>query len=144
MSSFTIERRFGAPPEMVFEFLTRPEHIGKWWGREDMTCPVLDMNLTKPGPWVTEMMNADGARFKVSGEVLNVDPPHSVEFTWGWHDEADQRGHNSTVRFTVKDDGAGGALFTLTHTGLPDEEIAGNHKAGWTSTLRKLERLLKS
>lgn len=142
MSTLTMERRFAAPPATVFEYLTRPEHIAKWWGPEGMTCPVLEMDLTRPGPWVSEMMNADGARYKASGEVVAVNMPHIVEFTWAWHDETDARGHNSTVRFAVEDDGAGGALFTLTHSGLADEESAENHKGGWTSSLHKLERLL--
>ncbi|HYE17671.1 MAG TPA: SRPBCC domain-containing protein [Tepidisphaeraceae bacterium] len=27
-----VEREFDAPPEMVFEAWTRPEHLGRWWG----------------------------------------------------------------------------------------------------------------
>lgn len=142
MSTLTLERHFTAPPEMVFDYLTRTEHIAKWWGPEGMTCPVLNMDLTRTGPWVSEMMNADGARYKVSGEVLTVDPPNTVEFTWGWHDEADHRGHSSTVCFSVKSDGKGGAHFTLCHSGLADHESAENHNGGWTSSLRKLERQL--
>lgn len=142
MSTLTMERHFAAAPEIVFDYLTRTEHIAKWWGPEGMTCPVLEMDLTQPGPWVSEMMNADGARYKVSGEVLTVDPPRTVEFTWGWHDEANARGHGSTVHFTVESDGKGGTRFTLTHTGLADEESAENHNGGWTSSLRKIERLL--
>jgi len=142
MSTLNLERHFAATPEMVFDYLTRVEHIAKWWGHEGMTCPVLEMDLTKPGPWVAEMMNADGARYKVSGEVLAVDPPRTVEFSWGWHDETNARGHNSTVHFVVESDGKGGALFKLTHSDLADEASAGGHNDGWTSTLRKLERLL--
>lgn len=140
MTRLVLERRLPADAETVFAFVTRPEHIAKWWGPEGMTCPVLDIDLTETGAWTTTMANADGARYKVSGEVLEVEPPRRVAFTWGWHDENDGRGHESRVEFEVTPVAEGGAVFRLTHSDLPDEESAGNHSDGWTSCLRKLER----
>lgn len=77
----------------------------------------------------------------MSGIVTAINPPTSIEFTWGWHDENDVRGHESQVRFEVEPDGAGGTLFTLIHAELPDDESAANHMIGWTSALVKLERM---
>lgn len=143
LTELTMERRFPVDAETVFDFLTKPENIAKWWGPEGVTCPVLDMDLTQPGPWVSVMTNAEGGRYKVSGEVLSVDPPREVRFTWGWHDDTDRRGPESRVRFAVEPLDDGGAMFKLTHSDLPDDESAKNHEGGWTSSLRKLERLLK-
>ena len=140
MSDLVIERRFAADAETVFAYLTRPEHVAKWWGPEGAVCPVFDMDLTTPGDWVTVMSGAKGARYKVSGVVEEVSPPRRVVFTWGWHDENDRRGHESRVTFEVMPIAEGGALFTLTHADLPDDESRENHNGGWTSTLRKLER----
>lgn len=141
MSELRLERSFAADPETVFGFVTKAEHVAKWWGPEGMTLPEKRLDLTKPGPWMSVMMNADGKRFKVTGEVVAVDPPKFVEITWAWHDENDMRGHESTVRFEVRPDGKGGTHFMLIHSGLSDEEAAKNHEMGWTSSLRKLERL---
>jgi uncharacterized protein YndB with AHSA1/START domain len=141
MSELKIERTFPADPETVFAFVTKPEHLVKWWGPEGMSLPEKQLDLTKLGPWFSVMMNADGKRFKVTGEVVAVDPPNAVELTWAWHDENDVRGHESTVRFEIGPDGSGGTRFILVHSGLADEEAAKNHEMGWTSTLRKLERL---
>ena len=142
MTDLVMERRFPADAQTVFAFLTRPENIAKWWGPEGMTCPELDMDLTERGPWRSTMMNAEGGRYTVSGEVLEVEPPYRVEFTWGWHDDSGRRGHESHVTFEVTPAAEGGAVFKLTHADLPDEESAGNHEQGWTSALRKLERAL--
>ena len=87
------------------------------------------------------MMNADGQRYKVTGEVVTVDPPNAVEFTWAWHDDNDTRGHESRVRFEVHPNGSGGTVFRMIHSGLVDEESAQNHDMGWVSSLRKLERM---
>ena len=136
-----LEREFEAPVETVFDFVTRKENLLKWWGPEGLTVPEETLDFTRPGPCHSVMVNADGQRFKVSGEVREVKAPNLVAFTWGWHDETDARGHESTVTFEVSDAGGGKTKFTLTHEGLADEESATNHEGGWTSSLRKLERL---
>ena len=137
-----IERDFSVSPETVFSFVTERENISKWWGPENMTCPILEMDMAKLGPWTATMQNAEGGKYKVSGVVEAVDPPNSVEFTWGWHDDGDDRGHESRVRFDISSDGKGGSKFKLTHTDLADEESVGNHNMGWTSSIRKLEAKL--
>ena len=141
MTDLRLERKFARDPETVFAFVTRTEHLLEWWGPEGMNVPEQEMDFTRPGPWWSVMVNAEGGRHKVSGEVLSIDPPRAVEFTWGWHDENDTRGHESTVRFEVAPDGDGGSIFTLVHSGLADEESATNHNMGWTSSLKKLERM---
>lgn len=141
MTDLVIERTFAASPETVYDFVTRNDHLLKWWGPEGMTIPEHTLDFTQTGPWSSVMMNSEGQGYKVTGEVTAVDPPKSVEFTWAWHDENDERGHESRVRFDIKSDGNGGTHFTMTHSGLPDDEARENHKQGWTSSLRKLERM---
>lgn len=141
MTSFILEREFSADPDTVFSFVTENENLLKWWGPEGMYSEGAKLDLSKIGAWGSVMINADGKRFKVTGEVISVDPPNAVEFTWGWHDENDDRGHDSTVRFELLSNGKGGTLFKLTHSNLPDDESVVNHGKGWTSSLVKLERL---
>lgn len=142
MTELTLSRNFLLTPAQVFDFVTRHEHISKWWGPEGMTVPVCEIDFTKTGPWVSVMVNAEGGRHKVSGMVKQINAPHSVEFTWGWHDDNDDRGHESRVRFDIKSDGRGGTDFKLTHAGLVDDESASKHTTGWSSSLRKLDLLV--
>jgi uncharacterized protein YndB with AHSA1/START domain len=141
MSELTIERTFAHPPETVFAFVTRTEHLLSWWGPEGVGLSEHHLDFSRPGPWSSTLVNAEGGLHKMSGEVIKIDPPHFVEFTWGWHDDEDQRGHESRVRFEVEPDGAGGSRFKLIHSGLADDESAANHNRGWTSSLRKLDLL---
>lgn len=136
-----MEREFTADPATVFSFVTRSENLAKWWGPEGMTLPEKALDFSRKGLWLSVMMNADGKRYKCSGKVLSCDPPRSVEFTWAWHDEKDARGHESLVRFEVHAGRNGGSRFVLIHSGLPDEESVANHEIGWSSSLRKLERM---
>ena len=141
MSDLIIERRFAANVDTVFSFFTKTENLVKWWGPEAMSLQDVKLDFTEPGSWTSTMVNAEGVKYKVSGEVVSVDPPNSVELTWGWHDENDARGNESQVRFEVKPNKFGGTDFALIHIGLADDEIAQNHNIGWTSALKKLERL---
>jgi uncharacterized protein YndB with AHSA1/START domain len=137
----TIRRTFTAPQELVFEFVTRRDRVMSWWGPEGMSVRDAELDFSAPGPWQSVFVNAEGKRFKVSGRVVTVAPPHTVEFTWGWHDERDERGPDSLVRIELRP-ADGGTEFVMTHRGLPDEASRENHRLGWTSTLGKLERLL--
>ena len=141
MSELKIERIFESDPETVFAFVTEGEKLLQWWGHEGMTIPEHNLDFSGPGPWMATLVGAEGGRYKMSGEVIAVDPPNSVEFTWGWHDENDERGHDSKVRFEVKavEDGT---HFKMIHSGLANEDSVNGHEQGWTSAYRKLERLL--
>lgn len=141
MNTITIDREFAVQPTIVFAFVTETENLLQWWGHEGWTIKEHQLDFSKEGPWSSLLINAEGGTHKMSGTVLSVDPPRSVEFTWAWHDEKDARGHESRVRFDVKMNGADGTLFTLTHSGLADEESAANHKLGWTSTFKQLEQI---
>jgi len=141
MTDLIITRNFPADPATVYAFVTKEKHLTDWFGPEGMTVADYQLDLGQTGPWRATMMNAEGQKYKVSGEVKKVSPPDMVEFTWGWHDEADQRGADSTVRFEIDSDGKGGTEFRLVHKGLADQESADNHNVGWTSSFVKLQRL---
>ena len=141
MTTLTIERSFAAAPETVFDYVSKTEHLLKWWGPEGMSVPEHKLAFDRPGPWLSVMQNAEGQTFKVSGQVTHVDRPHSVGFTWAWHDENDVRGVESHVTIKLVPAANGGTEFQLQHVDLPGDDVAANHQQGWTSSLRKLERL---
>jgi uncharacterized protein YndB with AHSA1/START domain len=81
----------------------------------------------------------------VSGEVLNVTPGKAVEISWAWHDrDSGVRGHESTVRLSVRPDVRGGTILSMYQTGLPDAESARLHHEGWASSLNRIEPLFLS
>ncbi len=144
MTTLALERVFSATPETVFDFVTQTEHLLKWWGPVGVRVTDHNLSLAAKGPWTSTMQNDQGQQFKVSGHVTHVDAPHSVGFTWAWHDESDKRGVESHVTIKLVPDQSGGTRFTLTHADLPSDEVAQNHNEGWTSSLSKLETLANS
>lgn len=143
MPTLTLERRFDAPIDRVFAFVTRREHLLKWWGHDGMTLPEHELGFDALGPWMSVLQSEEGNRFKMSGQVTHVDAPNSIGFTWAWHDENDRRGVESHVTIRLVPAQNGGTDMTLTHVDLPDQTVADSHVRGWTSTLNRLERLLE-
>jgi uncharacterized protein YndB with AHSA1/START domain len=76
-------RLFDAPRALVFEAMTRPEHIRQWWGNlgEGYSVPVCEVDLRVGGKWrfVNRMPNGESAAFY--GEYREINPPERVVFT---------------------------------------------------------------
>ncbi|EEE37312.1 Aha1 domain protein [Rhodobacteraceae bacterium KLH11] len=138
MADLKLEREFPVSPEDLFAWISDGAKLLQWWGPEGLHVPEHDLDFTRTGPWYSVMQNREGQQYKVSGHVTHVDPPKSVGFTWGWHDDQDRRGAESHVTFSVTATGTGSRLV-LEHRELVDAESASNHNEGWTSSLRKLE-----
>jgi len=141
MAILKMERDFDASPKRVFEMVSTQAGLLQWWGPEGMSLPDHELDFSRIGPWFSVMANAEGQKFKVSGVVTQYEPPNSVGFTWGWHDDADVRGEESHVTFTVRALAGGGARLVLEQVDLPSDEQLKNHRGGWTSSLRKLEAI---
>jgi uncharacterized protein YndB with AHSA1/START domain len=75
-------RVFDAPRALVFEAMTRPEHVREWWGRlgEGYSVPVCEIDLRVGGKWRFVNRHPHGeATFY--GEYLEIAPPGRVVFT---------------------------------------------------------------
>jgi uncharacterized protein YndB with AHSA1/START domain len=75
-------RVFEAPRSLVFEALTRPEHIRQWWGclGEGYSVPVCEMDARPGGAWRFVNRHPKGeAAFH--GEVREITPPRRLVFT---------------------------------------------------------------
>lgn len=137
MTDLRLEREFPVSPEKLFDWISSPGKLLKWWGSEGMHLSAYNLDLSRTGPWYSVLKNDEGQQYKMSGHVTHVDPPKSVGFTWGWHDPEDNRGAESHVTFTVVATATGSRLL-IDHRDLGDDEISTNHERGWSSALRKL------
>jgi len=129
-----------APPERVFHALTASEDIVKWWGSEDAYRTTEWTADVRPGGrWRAGGVSADGSRFSVGGEFLEVDAPHKLVQTW----VADWDGGNTTTityRIEAID---GGTRITLRHDGFAGRaESCRGHSEGWERVLGWLTRFV--
>jgi uncharacterized protein YndB with AHSA1/START domain len=75
-------RLFDAPRELVFEAMTKPEHIRQWWGQlgEGYSVPVCESDLRVGGKWRFVNRHPKGeAAFH--GEHKEIIAPSRLVFT---------------------------------------------------------------
>lgn len=75
-------RLFDAPRQMVFEAMTKPEHIKRWWGNlgQGYSVPVCEMDLRVGGKWRFVNRHADG-EVVFHGVNKEINPPSRLVFT---------------------------------------------------------------
>ena len=77
-----ITRLFDAPRHLVFEAMTKPEHIKRWWGRlgEGYSVPVCEVDLRPGGAWRFVSRHPKGeAAFH--GVYREITPPDRMVYT---------------------------------------------------------------
>lgn len=143
MADLHLTREYNVTAQRLFEVITTQSDVLNWWGHDGMTLPDYQLDFSRTGPWFSRLIGEDGTVYKMSGQVTKVDPPRSVSFTWGWHDDADQRGAESHVTLTIDALDEGRARLTIDHRDLPSHDVAERHEGGWThGPLARLERYL--
>lgn len=77
-----LTRLFNAPRHLVFEAMTKPEHVKRWWGclGEGYSVPVCEIDLRPGGAWRFVNRHPKGeAAFH--GEYREITPPSRLVFT---------------------------------------------------------------
>ena len=77
-----LTRLFDAPPRLVFEAMTKPEHVKQWWGRlgDGYSVPVCEIDLRVGGRWRFVNRHPKGeAAFH--GEYREITPYSRLVFT---------------------------------------------------------------
>lgn len=119
-----LERDLPDPPEVVWGALTKREQLRAWF-----PCDVI----VAGGEWqvgaeISFPFPPEVIEMTLSGEVLAVDEPRELAFTWG----------EETLRFELNPRGGGTRLVLIDE--LPAGSAARN-AAGWEDCLDKLAGL---
>jgi uncharacterized protein YndB with AHSA1/START domain len=142
MECGSIEREIhvDAPPEVVFEVVSRSEHISQWWTDD------ADIEAT-PGA-VGELVWGDRARV-VPITVVNAEPPRLFSFRWCYPDGNVDSATSLLVTFELTPSGAG-TRIRLTETGFREmgwdtakmADQYREHSVGWDTFVPRLGEYL--
>jgi uncharacterized protein YndB with AHSA1/START domain len=84
-----VTREFDAPIELVFDVLTKPEHVRNWFAPFEEEVTVCEIDLRVGGDYHIVMVTGDGTECSFRGTYLEVEPPSRTVETWlfeGWPD----------------------------------------------------------
>lgn len=139
MTSLTLVRSIAARPEVVFDAITTPEGITRWWGPDEGPVLLAEIDLRVGGVFKVRFRTLDGSEHESSGEILELVRPARLVMSWRW---LGQEGEGeSRVEFALRpvDDGT---ELIFTHALLSSEQARREHEQGWSGALAKLERYL--
>jgi uncharacterized protein YndB with AHSA1/START domain len=118
-----LERRVPDPPAVVWQSLTDREQLRAWF-----PCDVEVVGgVWEVGAAITFEFPPDVIDLTMAGEVLVVDEPKVLSYTWG----------DETLRFELSEGEGGGTLLVLVDE--LESAHAARNAAGWEDCLDKLE-----
>ncbi|TDD21654.1 polyketide cyclase [Kribbella turkmenica] len=129
------EIHIDAAPEVVYEVVSKPEHVRAWWPDEADYEPA-------PGATGTiAFTNRPDGKF-VPLTVIEADPPRRFVFRWAYAlDEVATVANSLLVTFDLVPAGAG-TLLRFSETGFDEsatpDEVYHDHVTGWDYFLPRL------
>ncbi len=135
--SVSLDVELKSPIGRVWEALTDPAILSKWMMFETKDFrPVVGHKFQfrmSPDPSWTVIVDC---------EVLVVDEPHQLSYTW----VVESQSHNTTVTWTLSESEDGGTRLRLEQSGFKSDakQEIGGAKSGWKHMLEQLAILLAS
>ena len=77
-----ITREFDAPIGLVFDVLTKPQHVRKWGATPPDRMLECSIDLRVGGNYHSSFLTEDGTVFTIRGTYLEVEPPIRTRQTW--------------------------------------------------------------
>jgi uncharacterized protein YndB with AHSA1/START domain len=138
---FTYRRTHHASPDLLFDCMTRPEHLTRFWGPDGTTTPLdgITVDLRPGGVFETVMVNnADGSTYTMHAVFLTVERPAKLV----WRERDVEGGMMTTVTFTEV---AEGRTEVVTHqTNVPAMYVSPAARSGFETSLRRFDDYIAS
>jgi uncharacterized protein YndB with AHSA1/START domain len=135
-----LEKVLRAGSERVFAACVDPRELADWWGPAGFSCPGVALDARQGGGYRITMQPPRGEAFHLRGELLVVDPPRRLAYTFEY-EEPDPDDQKTTVTLSFLDHGEGTKLV-LEQGPFRTEARRALHERGWTDSLERLEKFL--
>jgi uncharacterized protein YndB with AHSA1/START domain len=134
------EVTINASAERIFEALTNPIELLKWWGSEGkFQATQVQCELRPGGSWEIVIQGdcKTGKSARVAGQYREINRPRLLSFTW----VRDEDGIETLVRWEL-DEHDGATTVRVTHSGLNTENLRSRND-GWPLILRLLHAYIE-
>lgn len=145
--TLTLTRRFAAPRALVWRLWRDPADLARWWGPQDFTNPVCEVDFRVGGGMRIVMQAPDGQQHPMTAAYREIIDQERLTFSVIATDTAGKPLLEGLTTVTFADDGTGTAMTLVTEaTALTPEAMAmiGGMDAGWTQSLERLMALANS
>ncbi len=132
----TYRRVHDASRELLFDCMTKPEHLTHFWGPDGTTTPVdgVTVDLQPGGVFETVMVSdADGSRYTMRAVYVEVQRPGKLV----WTEPDVEGGMTTTITFVELGDGR---TEVITHqTNVPAMFRSPEAQAGFLTSLDRFD-----
>jgi uncharacterized protein YndB with AHSA1/START domain len=98
-----LARSFAAPKSLVYQAITRPEHVRRWWGGcQGMEMTVCEMDFRVGGTWRFVLRTSAGDEHPFRGEYREIVPEARISQTFVY-DVPFIRDHPSLETMTLEE-----------------------------------------
>lgn len=87
-TDIVLTRTFDAPRRLVFDALTTPELLMRWYGARGWNLVVCEIDLRVGGAWRFVSRGPDGEHMGQRGTYLEVGPPGRLVYTERFDDQS--------------------------------------------------------
>jgi uncharacterized protein YndB with AHSA1/START domain len=135
LGEVTYTRVWEAPVALVFDCLTTPEHLSKFWGPTGVSTPIDNITVEPRvgGNFITIMVDdASGAEYPSAGVYTEFDKPHRL----AWTEPDVEGGMTTTITFT--DLGDDRTETVTVQTNVPEQFRTEQAQAGMLTSFDKM------
>jgi uncharacterized protein YndB with AHSA1/START domain len=142
--SVAVEIHIAAPPDRVFEALIDEGQLMRWFTGPSHPAELWKVDAQIGGLW--RFVSKEGKPgvngktcFKVHGEILQLDRPHLLEYSWiaDWHEHPERP---TIVRWELAAT-SDGTRVRVIHSGLAEEPVVRkDYGNGWVGVLANLKK----
>lgn len=135
----TYRRVHAAPRELLFDCMTKPEHLTHFWGPAGTTTPLgkITVDLRPGGVFETVMISDDGGgEYTMRAVYVQIDRPGKLV----WTEPDVEGGMTTTITFT--DLGGGRTEVVTRQANVPATFLSPAAQAGFRSSLDRCDAYL--
>ncbi len=137
-----ITRTFEAPRDLVWEALTKPRHLLRWWGPDFCPLVACDIDFRPGGSWRYVCRDADGGEYAWHGVYRDIESPDRIVSTEVFEGFPDGESINTMTLTSVNGTTTLRTVVLHANTAFRDGHIASGMEAGMQSTFNRLDDLL--
>jgi uncharacterized protein YndB with AHSA1/START domain len=131
-----ITRTFDAPPSVLFALWSKPEHLKRWMGPANFTCPEAEIDFRVGGSYRAMIKSREQGENWFGGVYREIIPNRRLVFTFAW-DDGPSAGVETLVTITFEEWG-GKTVQAFHQRPFLNVERRDSHVGGWTEAFDKL------
>ena len=132
-----ITRTFDAPASLLFALWSKPEHMKRWMGPANFTCPEAKIDFRVGGGYRAMITSPAHGENWFGGVYREIVENKRLVFTFTWDNDGPSAGVETLVTITFEEKG-GKTVQTFHQRPFLNVERRDSHVGGWTSSFDKL------